>query len=339
MVTRTNNEVSVRVVLLLLIAPIAAQGFIAISLVLDLVPISIIFFLTTLLLSEAHFASTFRFFVSRSNRNWYVGSTARVWSVILGCCLSLILGLASVPQLLLWASIFSGFHVVRQAVGIKKIIESRTRKKSSNWSLYAGGASCLLLASLKFSIIPPTILNLIFPQRWSKIFSNDKFYLFAGLATLILLVIYVIVSQMSVVVAVAVLHGGLTYAPYLLFDNQLVGHLVAVSSHWLQYIILLDITTSSVVEKTHSVNAAENRRDRPLRRYGEVAFICIYSVTMTMIFVSNVDSSLEYGLSRWLIVPILMHIVHYIIDGHIWRFGDPYLAMTVGRRISALVKI
>lgn len=324
---------------LMVYGPILIQSGLLLILGNGTLDIAIIYTLVIFLLSESHFAATYLFFVSKANREWFFTLRTPVLQLASVCASGIVIGLFSVSALVFCASIVSGFHVIRQSIGIRKLVSSESRDQKSDVLIYCLSFCCLGLAGFRFLVIPHMSQTLDLFRPFDGILNDDGFYI--GLASILVclcVIICVWLYRLRGLNLAIVVHGSLTYVPYLLFENQVLGHLASVSAHWVQYLVI-----QVFVFDTRFAQSSSRIVDRSPghRRRSEVAYaiVCIvtYSAVMTIIWLRDFSVVGNATTSRLLIIPVIFQLCHYLIDAHIWRFRDPFLAKSVGEKLKQLV--
>jgi hypothetical protein len=57
---------------------------------------------------------------------------------------------------------------------------------------------------------------------------------------------------------------------------------------------------------------------------------------MSLIWTSQLTISGTYQAAPLLMIPLILQIAHYVIDGQIWRFRDPYIREVIGQRLALI---
>jgi hypothetical protein len=316
----------------LAICPLLLQIAVAILLQFDLLELRVAFFLIVFLLSETHFGSTFLFFLSPENRTWFLGAPARrnLLPAVLGT--TLIIGIFSVESLLLLASALSSFHVTRQTVGVSKLLGCKQTQGPVFTFIYIFSALCIGIAAIRFIFSPWTMAEPSMSPV-SELLGTPQSYWFAAIAIVIGAVTTSRFLRLSLSQRCVVIAGALTYVPYLCFGSQLTGHLVSVTGHWTQYLIIQYVVYRPIQRSSVRLSSEARKRSGYVIA---VACCCVllYSLAMSLAWVSHLTIFGTYETSRLLIVPLLLQISHYVIDGQIWRFRDPHIQKIIGSRLS-----
>lgn len=317
----------------LAVCPLLLQIAVAILLQSDLLELRVAFFLIVFLLSETHFGSTFLFFLRRENRTWFLVDPARrnLLPAVLGT--TLVIGIFSVELLLLLASAISSFHVTRQSVGVSKLLGCKQTQGPVFTFIYFFSALCIGIAAIRF-IVSPWAMAELSMSLVSELLGTPRIYLFAAIAIVIGAITTSGFLQLSLSQRCVVITGALTYVPYLCFESQLTGHLVSVTGHWTQYLILQYVVYKPIQWSSVGPSSEYRSHSGNLAVVVVLSGVFLYSLAMSLLWVSHLTIFGTYETSRLLIVPLLLQISHYVVDGQIWRFRDPHIQKTIGRRLS-----
>jgi hypothetical protein len=323
---------------LIVYGPMLCQFGLLLAVSSEIFDIAIIYTLVIFFLSESHFAATYLFFVSEENRRWFASRRLRVLQLLTVGAVGIVIGLVSISTLVFVASIVSGFHVTRQSIGIRKIVSRNDRDRELDLFMYFTSFCCLALTGFRFLVAPYVPQSVGLFGSLHRTLNSGGLYL--GLAIGAICACLIVGSgfyRLRGAKLATVVHGGLTYAPYLFFENQVLGHLVSVSAHWVQYLFIqIFVFDTRFAKSTCSVAGRSLGQRR--RRNGAIALVSIiaYSAVMTMIWVKNFSLDENSMASRLIIIPVVLQLSHYLIDAHIWRFRDPFLAKSVGVKLKKL---
>lgn len=323
----------------LIVWPPLLQVVVAVLLQTRLFEVRTTFFLIMFLLSEMHFGSTFLFFTTSDNRRWFLEHRTRTVLLLGALGSAAFIGSISIAMLLLLASAFSAFHVTRQSVGISKLLGPNPAQTSSSILIYACSALCVFVAGIRF-VVGPWVTAKGSTPLVSEMLGSPTLYWCAAIAIAIGAAVISSSFPISSLQRLVVLSGSLTYLPYFFFASQLTGNLVSVTGHWTQYLILQYLVYRPIQGNSDGlVPEARFRGGRGHLRSIYVIFIlAVYSVTMSLIWTSQLTALDTYQDSRLLMVPLLLQIAHYVIDGQIWRFRDPHIKEVIGRRLVEIAR-
>ncbi len=319
----------------LIIWPLLIQVIVAILLHSRLLEVRLVFFLTVFLLSEMHFGSTFLFFSTSDNRRWFLERRMRTVFLLGALGSAALIAIISIALLLLLASVFSAFHVTRQSVGISKLLGSSQAEASSCNLIYICSALCVSVAGVRF-IVGPWVMAKDSSPLNSDILGSTTLYWCLAIAIAIGATAVSGSLPMSNIQRIVVLGGALTYLPYLCFSSQLTGHLVSVAGHWTQYLILQYLVYRPIRESSDDLVPEARDRRSHLKTTTVFFALCLYSLTMSLIWTSQLTVSGTYQPAPLLMIPLLLQIAHYVIDGQIWRFRDPYIKEVIGLRLALI---
>ena len=129
----------------------------------------------------------------------------------------------------------------------------------------------------------------------------------------------------SLITSIMPLITGITiYLPLLFIKNIALATSIGVGMHWCQYISIMWFINarkmkikSSIPKKKVIINIFDPR----------ISFTLVYALLMsffTFYGISN-DESLGKSYNLFYLIPILFHLFHFYIDGHIWKFSDKHI--------------
>jgi|TARA_B100001093_G_scaffold515444_1_gene591775 hypothetical protein len=259
-------------------------------------------FFTLLLLAEPHFGATWPFFLSKMNK-----------SIILKDKLIYIL----VPFLIILSSIylfifydtlfyllffiFNIFHVTRQSVGISKLYEKIKNKNIFiNNSIYFFAIYFFLIGIIRFYF-----------NNFNLNIENKLILLSSGLLILnFVLFIYFFRDLKNFVILIT---GTIMFFPISFVEAPIHGIIMGVTMHYTQYLAL----TYKVVSNRKGLNIFGK-----VINYEYLIIILTYGLVMSLMSFTN---KIDHNFIKYLIiVPILGQMLHFYLDGLLWRFSKSH---------------
>ena len=286
-----------------------------------------IFFIYLILFGELHFASTWLFFSTKNNREWYFSHKIKFIAIPLTLVILFILiGIINLSIAVFLASIFSALHVTRQSIGIFRlfngginlILELGIYILSALWLII--GFCRLILPSLKINI------NLHFAiiedfLHYSSVLS------ILGLIFCTILFLYSLLKENSLNSSLAFLTGALLYSPYTFVNEPQDAVAIGVGMHWCQYIAL----TSKIYLKENYDSIKDNPFNSSSPLFKKIFLLFLYAIISSAIL-TNFGTTLLSS-SILILFPLSFQIYHFYIDSFIWRFSNPYLRKELGAKL------
>jgi len=274
----------------------------------------LLFLAFLLLLGETHFASTFCFFLDKTNHPWLKEKKISMFFVPMALIIIyLIIGINNLFAAVFIGSIFSAYHVTRQSIGISRLYG--TQKHSFfELGIYFYSALFLFIGFLRFfynDII--NNLNINIPLYSNN---NNTIYIILFISS----IIFSLFNNKNYKKLFVTLTGCLIYSPYLFVENPYQAVIIGVGAHWCQYL--------GLNYKIYFKNTAIFRGNQ--MRF-ILAFIIIYATVMALLgYKGQVQKNyLDY----LILIPLTGQFFHYYTDMFIWRFSDKHIRENIGKKL------
>lgn len=306
-----------------------------------------IFLVSYILLAETHFAITWFVYLDSDNRS-YFRTRPRIFLFIPVLILigSVIIGtFVSLKSLFLISAMFSLFHVTRQSTGIVSLYRSKAgnvdpgQRRLEEYTLYSAALFFTSIGFVRF------YLNESSPVKWIAYYLGDfrpGFYAITAVLGALTLVCFVLSvhkewqrSQTGNLISpskwIVFLYSILLYSPYV-FASRLEHAIgIGVSVHYLQYLGLVGLLDFNKYANASGVLGF-------FRRYLWIALIYLLLYAGVMLYLRQGGWKWnEFGeFSVLYSLTIGLWMVHFFIDGYIWRFSDPYIRKSVAPYLKRL---
>ena len=258
-------------------------------------------FFTLAFLAEPHFGATIPFFINKVNKEKI--NLEKIYLLYMPFVISIIALVSYIyinPLFFLIFFLINVYHVTRQSVGVSKLyIQQKNEMKFQEYSIYIANIILFIYAIMKFYL--------------GNI--NETNSLIINIFLLTILLIYILFYlwrfgyNQNVLQA---LTGILIFAPVCFVDKPIHAIVMGVTMHYIQYIAL----TYKVVK---------GRKEDQIKKdisinYGYFSIILIYGIIMAVLSMSNrLDNDF---LKHLLFIPLLGQLLHFYIDGFLWKFSD-----------------
>jgi hypothetical protein len=282
-----------------------------------------IFFFFLMVLGEAHFGTTWLFFLDRENRRWvWERRSILVYLPLALTAVYVLIGATNLQAAVLIGGVMSGVHVTRQSIGIYRLYGGE-RGDANERAIYGASFGFISIGFARFCLpslpLPPSLIDAVAPltQRLSLVL------LCWVLACLVLAALQLRNTKRWF----AVVTGTAIYFPYCLVQFPQDAIAIGVGMHWCQYLAI-----------NYAIHGRSAFRGgigyaRFCRPGAVVVMIGVYAVVMAAIGTA-MGTSLG-PTSIWLLLPLCGQLLHYYIDAFIWRFSDPHIRKNVGSRVWA----
>ena len=312
----------------------------------------LIFLLTYAFLAEAHFGSTWSFYLDAENRAFFRRSPLVFYWVplailIASLVLARFLGMAT---LLLLVAPLSAFHITRQSIGVVGIYRtraddfSRVGRRLEEVSIYCGTVCFMGLAFARSlaerfagsSFLEGTsgriIHSMVGPLGWLAYAAAVIGAVCAVAAIVRQALLYVDRGQpISLVRWIVFFYSVFLFAPYVVcarFDDAVA---MGVGMHYLQYLGLVWMINRNKYggASTDASWTGELLRATGSSWQARVLVLGGYGLLMLVLRQGGLDlSRAETG--SWLYVfPVALNTIHFHVDRYLWRFSDPYIRTAV----------
>ena len=267
----------------------------------------VIAFLVIGFLGEPHFGATWTVFFDKKVRDYAAEKNSHF---LYGCAVVALLTimfflfLQNIFYLLYFA--FNVFHVTRQSVGIYSLFtKNEVEKKFQILVVYY----CNMAVAT--AVVAYLMLGVI----------NKNMAFNMGAAYLVLasiITVYQYKKYHNLENALTTLTGLIIFAPSFFVDKPLHAILAGVTMHYSQYLCI-----------TLKLYLAKKSNQVPLTKisFGSLItskyFILIMTYAISATAITVLSSTKENVFSTLLLVPILGQVLHFYIDGLIWRFSVP----------------
>jgi len=194
------------------------------------------------------------------------------------------------------------YHVTRQSIGVSKLfIKSKDEMHFHEHSIYLANIILFIYAIMRF------YLGII----------NEGNIFFINITLILLLAFYVFIYIKKFGYGENVLQvmtGILIFSPICFVDKPIHAIVMGVTMHYIQYISL----TYKIVK-----GRAEDQEKKKIKfNYSFIMIIIMYGIIMATLSLSNkFDNEIFKHL---LLIPLLGQLLHFYIDGFLWKFSDPH---------------
>ena len=263
---------------------------------------------TILFLAEPHFAATWPFMIDKKNKDMIFQRRIEfIFFPAIIILTSLLLFFFFRKEFFLIFYFANVYHVTRQSIGISKLYSND--KNLINFhekTIYAFNIFLGAVGLLRFYI--PVI--------------NDDNIIYLNLVFIVFLTIVIITyfRKFKYVNLAPLVTGVLIFYPICFVKNPVHAILMGVTMHYSQYIILtyfigLRRTKDNVIHDTKI-------QLRSLMKKFKINFftiLFIYSLIMSSL--SILGKSSNEILSQLILLPIIFQLLHFYLDGLLWRFS------------------
>jgi len=268
---------------------------------------SVIALLTMGFLAEPHFGATWTVFFDKNVRGYAVGKKLIFLyggAVVAFFTITLFLFAQNIFYLLFFA--FNVFHVTRQSVGVCKLFTQDKAEK--NYQILAIYYCNMAVGT---TVVAYLMLRVINQDLAFK--SGIVYLLFASV-----IAAYQHKKYHNLENALTTLTGLVVFAPSFFVEKPIHAILAGVTMHYSQYIcITLKLYLS---KKSNQVSPTKiSFSSLIVSKY----FLVIMSYAISATTMTFLSSTKENAFSILLLVPILGQVLHFYIDGLIWRFSVP----------------
>ena len=259
-------------------------------------------FFTLLLLAEPHFGATWPFFLSKMNKSIILKD--KLIYIIIPISIiffSIYLFIFFDTLFYLLFFLFNIFHVTRQSAGISKLYEKIKNKNAYiNCSIYFFAAFFFLIGIIRF-YFNNFDLNI-----------ESKLILISSVLLIINFILFIYLFK-SIKNFVVLITGTIMFFPISFVEAPIHGIIMGVTMHYTQYLAL----TYKVVSKRKGLNIFGK-----IINYEYLIIILTYGLVMSLLSLTN---KIDHDFIKYLIVvPILGQLVHFYLDGLLWRFSKSH---------------
>ena len=290
----------------------------------------LIFFIFLFILGETHFASTYLFYLDKSNHEWIKKHFLKM--IVIPTILAIIyimIGVKEFYMALLLGAVFSGIHVTRQSIGIQRLY-SQKRNLYFELNTYFFSFLFILIGFSRF-YYNNLISSMAVEEKLmaTKLFFNTLGYnlsAFSGQYTKIYLTLLLLglsiacLEKTNYKKILTNITGVLIYAPYMFVNNIYDAIIIGVGAHWCQYV---------AINYKIYFSSKKNLNDKIVLLF--LIFVIVYALMMSLLgyktqFTKNFENLL-------LLVPLTGQFLHYYIDAFIWKFSDQHIREQIGSKL------
>jgi len=261
---------------------------------------------TMLLLAEPHFGATWTIFFDK--KMFLLAIDQKIYFLWVPLALAIFFGILfffspSVFYLLFFC--FNIYHVSRQSVGICKLYSKNQNERN--------------FQELTIYVINIIIFFGILTYHLIKVLDKDQAFNL-GIILLLsasLISTYQFYKYKNLETAVTTFTGMAIFIPAFFVSEPIHALLAGVTMHYSQYIVMTIKITLSKREEYKSTKVFGTQL-MSLKSY--LFIILIYGAIATVL--SAYSMTLEGVLSNLIFIPILGQLLHFYIDGLIWKFKD-----------------
>ena len=263
--------------------------------------------LTILLLAETHFGATWPFLIDKVNFPLIKEKRVSLVAIPLFIIVLCLLGFFFINKLFLLIFFAANvFHVTRQSFGVCKLYcKDSSEKKFQEIFIYIFNLIFFIIGYLRFYV---SIIN-----------ESNIFFINIFIISLLLLIniIYLIRFGISENF-LTFITGCVIFYPICFVDNPVHAIIMGVTMHYTQYIYL----TYNVCKFRNEDREAKDNLFFSKKIYNYFVVIAIYSILMSILslFGKNEDSMLK----NLIIIPILGQMLHFYLDGQLWKFSEKH---------------
>ena len=261
-------------------------------------------FIFLMLLAEPHFGATWPFLFNKVNKPMIKNEKFFfIYSPILISIAALISYMYVSSLFFLIFFLINVYHVTRQSVGISKLYLKKDSMESviQEYSIYIANIILFIIAIGKF------YLGII----------NEGNIIYINIILLILFFVFLIFYINKFGFSENILQaitGIIIFSPVCFIDKPIHAIVMGVSMHYIQYIAL-----TFKVEKERR-NQIENKAVKFNLNF--IFIIIFYGVIMAVLSLSN---NLNHEIFKHLLfIPLLGQLLHFYLDGFLWRFSEPH---------------
>lgn len=267
----------------------------------------VVAFFTLLLLAEPHFGATWTLFLDRSMVNL---ATERklvfIWFSAAIACLAAAIFFVFPSLFFVIFFLFNIYHVTRQSVGVCKLFNTNRQEISyQSHSIYLTNALifCGVCAYHLFGLISAEL----------ALGFGVTFGLLSLTASLYQYVIY-----RHLVNSLTTLTGMLIFLPAFFVTEPIHAILAGVTMHYSQYLVMT-FKIAWGKDKERNTSFVFGRTVSGLRLY--VPLVLAYGMIASVL--STLSGNPNELLKMLIVFPLVGQILHFYIDGLIWKFSDP----------------
>jgi hypothetical protein len=260
-------------------------------------------FFTLALLAEPHFGATIPFFLNKVNKKKIISE--RIYLVYFPIAIVIMAFLSYIyinPLFFLIFFLINVYHVTRQSVGVSKLfIKKKDEIYFHEYSIYFANIILFIYAIMKFYL--------------GSINESNIFFINTSLILLLTFYIFIYIKKFGYSENVLqVMTGILIFSPICFVDKPIHAIVMGVTMHYIQYISL----TYKIVK-----GRAEDQEKKKIQiNYSFIIIIITYGIIMAVLSMSNkLDNEIFKHL---LLIPLLGQLLHFYIDGFLWKFSDPH---------------
>ena len=285
-----------------------------------------IFFIYLFFLGESHFGVTWLFIKNKSNRKWLLERKTTFVAIPLLLIISFVfLGIYSLRLAVYLLSLVSFFHITRQSIGLFKIYADRPTKHDESF-IYFSTVFWATISFYRFIVAP------FFAERFA-FYSNHQTTLeilistigFLGIAVFLLMIFFRQRRHKNALGSASLAVSLLMFAPLGFVKYIQDATIIGVGIHWCQYLALnfkLYISNNG---------SAKRLRTTFYTQYALITFVFLYGFVMAGVL-TGLGSEFSSN-SLWILIPLVFEMGHFYIDAFIWKFSNPYIRETVGRKL------
>ena len=288
---------------------------------------TLLFFIYLTIFGEIHFASTWLFFTSDTNRQWFLKEKINL--IIIPAVLILIfniLGLINLSIAVFLVSAASAYHVTRQSIGIYRLFGG-IKNSLYDIGIYALSILWLGIGFLRFMLAP--LEKLIGFESPLPILMPNDMNTIAAIGVIIGLALFaaILLQTKKLATSFAFLTGAFLYSPYIFVTTPQDAVAIGVGMHWCQYIAL---TFKIYLNQDYKGWVASKLcLSNPI--YKKIFYLACYAIAASTIqtnFGNNLAST-----SILILLPLSLQMYHFYFDSFIWRFSNPYIKNAIGGKI------
>lgn len=265
--------------------------------------------ITIILLAEPHFGATWKIlfyeknyaYINQNKNIFFFGSGLVVFLSLFG-----FFYYKSLFFLIFYG--FNVFHVTRQSIGISKFYNNN--KSENNFQLFIIYFFNLIFFLVGLFRFYAPIIDL----------PESKFLSFVFLFLIILIFFLQFLKYKSLDNSLITITGIIIFYPILFVESPVHAILFGVTMHYSQYLL---ITSKVYLGRKNNANEFYNNMSSlNLVKIKFLIYLFFYGLIMGFLTLFNKSTSLD--LKDLIIIPILGQMLHFYLDGYLWKFSEPH---------------
>lgn len=265
-------------------------------------------FFTIILMAEPHFGATWSIFFNKNNYEYYKSKKEAFYFGTIILIVLCILGFIFFKPL--FFLIFYGFniyHVTRQSIGVCKLYSKNSYEQLFQiYLIYIFNVIFFIIGLFRFYIplIEDSLIEIVSIIFGSLILMTTLFQYF---------------KYKNIKNALTTLTGMIIFYPICFVDNPVHAILLGVTMHYSQYIVI----TSKVY--FGRINSLENFSKGNLFKLFKSKYFFLIASYGVIMGILSLTGKLENDILKNLIfLPILGQMLHFYLDGFLWRFSEKH---------------